>query len=142
LHLYVYGAPGEPAPRRFPARQAREAFEAIARSHGVDRWAMHVRLRPEAIDAGVFHADVAMVGVLGTLLVHERALFPEDLDVLRARLGEGLVVVEERELSLDEAVRTYLFNGLLLPMADGTLRLVLPAEVEDSRAARTLAHRL
>ena len=142
LHLFVYGAPGDPPPRRYPARQTRESFEVIARSHGVERWAMHARLLPGAIDAGVFHADVAMVGVLGTLLVHERALGASDLEALRARLGEGLIVVPERELSLDEAVRTYLFNGLLLPEAGGTLRLILPAEVEASASARRLAERL
>jgi succinylarginine dihydrolase len=142
VHLFVHGAPGEPAPRRFPARQAKESFEAIARSHGVERWSMHARLRPDAIDAGVFHADVAMVGVLGTLVVHERAFERSVIAALRALLGEGLLVIAERDLSLDEAVRTYLFNALLLPLADGTLRLVLPAEVEASSAARAVAARL
>jgi succinylarginine dihydrolase len=139
LHLFVYGTPGDPAPRRYPARQARASFEAIARSHGVERWAMHARLRADAIDAGVFHADVAMVGVLGTLLVHERAFEADVLEALRARLGEGLVVITERELPLDEAVRTYLFNALLLPLEDGTLRLVLPAEARASKAAHAVA---
>jgi succinylarginine dihydrolase len=139
LHLFVYGTPGDPPPARYPARQARASFEAIARAHGVERWAMHTRLRADAIDAGVFHADVAMVGVLGTLLVHERAFEADVLDVLRARLGEGLVVIRERDLSLDEAVRTYLFNALLLPLDDGTTRLVLPAEAWESKPARAVA---
>ncbi|MDH5491288.1 MAG: N-succinylarginine dihydrolase, partial [Myxococcales bacterium] len=64
LQLFVYGRryfarPDEPRARRYPARQAREASEAIARLHGLDPAAFILaQQNPEAIDAGVFHNDV------------------------------------------------------------------------------------
>ena len=77
VELFVYGRRGlsaGPVPARYPARQTREASEAIARRHGLDpARVVFAQQRPDTIDAGVFHNDVIAVGEGGLLLCHERA---------------------------------------------------------------------
>ena len=133
-----------PAPRRYPARQTREASEAVARRHGLDpARVLHVQQNPEAIDAGVFHNDVIAVGQARTLLLHEDAWIdtPGTIAALAERVGPGFRadVVRRDELAVGEAVSTYLFNSQLCERDDGTLLLVAPAEVrERSRASAVL----
>lgn len=148
VELFVHGrsafATDAPAPRRFPARQTREASEAIARRHGLDpARTLHVQQNPDAIDAGVFHNDVIAVGQARTLLVHEDAWIDTGgtLATLAGRVGQAFRadVVRRDELPVDEAVSTYLFNSQLLEQPDGRLLLVAPAEVrENARAAAVL----
>jgi succinylarginine dihydrolase len=78
VELFVYGRlalePASAQPRKYPARQTREASEAVARLHGLDPTAtVFAQQNPEAVDAGVFHNDVICVGNLNVLLCHERA---------------------------------------------------------------------
>ena len=86
---------------------------------------------------------VIAVGHGSTLLCHEQAWARHEgvLAELGARLGDAFtpVVVPADEVSLDDAVATYLFNSQLLPRADGRLLLVAPAECrENDRVARYL----
>ena len=61
-------------PQLFPARQTREACEAIIRRHGLaPRDTICVQQHPDAIDAGVFHQDVVAFGHQRTLVAHELA---------------------------------------------------------------------
>ena len=148
LELFVHGrsayAAEGPAPHRFPARQTREASEAIARRHALDpARTLHVQQHPDAIDAGVFHNDVIAVGQARTLLVHEDAWVDTSgtLALLAEQVGTGFRadVVRRAELPVGEAVTTYLFNSQLLERPDGRLLLVAPAEVrENPRAAAVL----
>jgi succinylarginine dihydrolase len=152
-HFFVFGAdasqPDEPRPRRFPARQTREASEAAARLAGLDpTTTVFARQHPEAIDAGVFHNDVIATGHALLHLAHERAFFEPAQTRLaleravRRATGADLVTVEvpERAVSLAEAVRTYLFNSQLVTLADGALCLVAPMECrENPRVADYLA---
>src|SRR5207302_1390635 len=60
LEIFTYGRiafdSASASPRKFPARQTREASAAIARNHLLDPAStMFVSQSPEAIDAGVFH---------------------------------------------------------------------------------------
>jgi succinylarginine dihydrolase len=147
-NLFVHGRraydPDAPAPRRYPARQTREASEAVARRHGLDPLGtLHVQQSPDAIDAGVFHNDVIAVGQARTLLVHEDAWVDArgTIAALAERVGPGFraEVVRRDELGVDEAVATYLFNSQLCERDDGALLLVAPAEVrEHSRASAVL----
>jgi len=150
VELFVYGrsAFGEgPAPARFPARQTREASEAVARLHGLDPdRTVLAQQDPAAIDAGVFHNDVIAVGEQTLLFCHERAFVdtPRVLDALRERLSSAFtaLVVRESEVSLDEAVATYLFNSQLLARPDGRYALVAPAEAQEHARTRALIERL
>ncbi|GIX46253.1 MAG: N-succinylarginine dihydrolase [Candidatus Tectimicrobiota bacterium] len=144
-HLFVYGAtaaaPEASLPRRFPPRQSREASEAVARVGRLrPGHARFVRQHPRAIDAGAFHNDVVMVGSGNRLLLHECCL-EEQAAVLawcRQRLPELWVYeVPARELSLKQAVRSYLFNSQLLHTPQGWV-LLAPAECQQGPAARVV----
>ncbi len=141
VELFVYGrrlVNPEAEQPRFPARQVREAGEAVARLHGLDpHRTVFARQSPAAIDAGVFHNDVIAVGNRDLLLVHEHA-FERQSDVLRAlhdALAGELTIVEvpERTVSLDRAVGSYLFNAqLVTPNGEpGSQVLVAPFECRE-----------
>jgi succinylarginine dihydrolase len=148
VELFVYGRAAydatAPAPMKYSARQTREASAALARRHGVDpARSVFAQQNPDAIDAGVFHNDVIAVGHGTVLFCHEQAWVAQDavLAALGARIGPGFapVVVPADALRLDDVVATYLFNGQLLPRADGRLLLVAPAECrENARVASYL----
>lgn len=140
VELFVYGQTvfddARPRPTRYPARQTLEASQAIARQHGLrlDR-VVFAQQDPAIIDQGVFHNDVIAVGDHHVLLHHQRS-FVDQPAVLReladklAAVGADLVAVEvpEAAVSVDEAVRSYMFNSQLLARPDGKLLLLAPDE--------------
>ena len=137
VELFVFGASGfdtdAPAPRKFPARQTREASEAVARLHGLDpARVVFAQQDPQAIDAGVFHNDVIAVGSGPVHFCHEQAFLERDAVHRRLRdafPGELAVIeVPASRVSLADAVSTYLFNSQLLARPDGTMLLVVPEE--------------
>jgi succinylarginine dihydrolase len=141
IELFVHGRAAYDAtahaPRRYPARQTREAAEAIVRRHRLDpARVVHAQQNPDAIDAGVFHNDVIAVGHRATLFCHERAFVAQDavLGTLAGRVGPTFtpIVVRESDVSLDDAVATYLFNSQLHTRGDGRLMLVAPTECEKN----------
>src|SRR6266567_1766977 len=150
IELFVYGRAGfdtaAHAPRRFPARQTREASEAVARRHALaPERTLYAQQHPDAIDAGVFHNDVIAVGSGSVLFCHETT-FVEQETVMRA-LRDSVacftpIVVTEREVSLERAVATYLFNSQLLARPDGSMVLVAPAECREDAAVSALLDRL
>ncbi len=150
VHLFVYGrrAMGDgPRPRRFPARQTLEASSAVARLHRLpERRRYFAQQHPDAIDAGVFHNDVAAVGH-GTLwLFHERAFLEPRALLARLRRACGAtlrsVMISEAELPLREAVRSYLFNAQIVTAADGRVVAIAPVECRESPATRAVLQRL
>lgn len=144
VELFVYGREAfnerAPAPIRYPARQTREASEAIARLHGLaDERVVFAQQHPEAIDAGVFHNDVIAVGNGNLLFYHEMAFLNEEevLGALRSRLkGSELetIRVPAGKVSMADAVASYLFNSQLLAAPDGGMRLLVPGECRENRA--------
>jgi succinylarginine dihydrolase len=129
---------------RFPARQTREACEAIARRHG-SRSPVFVRQTPVAIDGGAFHNDVVAVGHRDVLLIHEQAWEDQAraIDEIRKRLP-GLRVIEVRadQLPLADAVKSYLFNSQLVTVPSGEIHLVAPVECRTNEAARRVCDSL
>ncbi len=150
VEWFVYGRRGfggGPAPTRYPARQTREASEAIARRHGLDAsFVIFTQQRPDTVDAGVFHNDVIAVGEGTFLFCHERAFVDQAaaLDALADAVGPRFssIVVRDDELSVADAVGTYLFNSQLLERNDGRFLLVAPAECRAHRATAQLLDRL
>jgi succinylarginine dihydrolase len=140
VEFFVYGRHGFGggiAPVKYPARQTAEACAAIARRHGLaPARTVFAQQNPAAIDAGVFHNDVISVGQGTVLFCHEHAYVdqPAVLAELAARIGTSFtpVVVAEREVSLADAVATYLFNSQLLSRPDGRMLLVAPAECREN----------
>lgn len=138
VHLFVHGrAGGERATTRLPARQTREAGAAVARLAGLpEAQVLHIRQHAAAIDAGAFHNDVVMVGDGAHVLVHAQAWHDQAavLAHLRHRVpGMRVAEVAEADLTLGEAVASYLFNSQLLGTPQGTV-LVAPAQAGEGRA--------
>ena len=147
VHLFAYGkGDGDEGPKRFPARQTVAASQAIARLHALDpKRVVFARQRAESIDAGVFHNDVISVGNGHVLLTHELAFADQGGTIARLReLIPDLVVVTVKasELSLEDAVRTYLFNSQLVSLASGTMAIIAPSESQENAAARAALDRI
>jgi succinylarginine dihydrolase len=151
VEFFVYGRAAldeaGAIPRRFPARQTREASTAVVRRHGLDpARVVLAQQHPDAIDAGVFHNDVIAVGHGKVLFCHERAFLDQArvLAELAAKVGPGFdpVIVSEHDVDLADAVATYLFNSQLLTRADGRLMLVAPAECREHQRVRNFLDRL
>ncbi len=134
IEIFVYGEAGGP----FPARQHREASAAIARAHGLDPdRTLFVRQSDEAIAAGAFHNDVVAVANERVLFAHESAFDERNsfLSDLHARLPElELVEVAAADVSLEEAIRSYLFNAQLVTTPDGASTLIVPEEARETPA--------
>lgn len=134
VEIFVYGKSGGP----FPARQHLAASQAVARRHRLDpARTMFAEQSPEAIAAGAFHNDVVAVANEAVLFCHEQAFAdPAALyDGLRAVMpGAEIVEVPAERVSLEEAIRTYLFNAQLVTLPEGGMALILPTESRDSEA--------
>lgn len=139
LQVFVYGQSHLQvglAPKHYPARQSKEASEAIARLHQLDpAYTVFIQQNPEVIDQGVFHNDVIAVSNQNVLLYHEQA-FLNSVDVLAEirqkmeHLGEPFIPIEVPTscVTVKEAVDTYLFNSQILTRPDGGMTLVVPEE--------------
>ncbi|MFP5396419.1 MAG: N-succinylarginine dihydrolase [Alphaproteobacteria bacterium] len=131
LEIFVYGTSGG----AFPARQHLEASRAIARLHRLDPGrTLFVEQNPAAIAAGAFHNDVVAVANERVLFTHELAFADPagTYAAIRARLPEAeIVVVPAAEVSLADAIQSYLFNAQLLTLPSGEMALVVPTEAAD-----------
>ena len=141
-HLFVYGEDGD----RFRARQSRHASEAAARLFGLKpEQAIFVKQSRAALDAGAFHNDVVGVANTQVMFLHEQAFEdqPAALSAIRNQFP-GLIVIEapKDQVSLEDAISTYLFNSQLLTLPEegantlGDMALVLPRESEEIDSVR------
>ena len=146
VEMFVYGRSefdrSIVSPGRFPARQTREASQAVARLHGLsESRTVYVQQDPAVIDQGVFHNDVIAVANGAALFYHEQAFADEAgaLSALRRALDDiGVALqpirVPAAAVTVADAVGSYLFNSQLLTRADGGMTLVLPQECRENRA--------
>jgi succinylarginine dihydrolase len=152
-HLFAWGraaygaapAPGEPL--RFPARQTREASEALARLGQLDpSRAIFPQQHARGIDAGAFHTDVLAVGNGNVLLLHELAFADHEalLRRLRELLGDSFIayVATESELPVAAAVAAYPFNSQLLTLPGGKMVILAPEESRAEPRARAFLERV
>ena len=134
VEVFVYGRPGG----KFPARQHEQASRAVARLHGLDdERCLFIEQNPAAIEAGAFHNDVVAVANERVLFTHAEAFADQACayDAIRAAFPALEVVeVPASAVSLDEAIRTYLFNAQLLTLPSGEMALVVPEECRESAA--------
>ncbi|GAA3800736.1 N-succinylarginine dihydrolase [Qipengyuania pelagi] len=132
VEAFVWGRQGG----KFPARQHEQASRAVARLHRLDPDAcVFIEQNPEAIAAGAFHNDVVAVANERVLFTHARAFADQQGAYAAIRAAfPALEVVEvpEDAVSLEEAIRTYLFNAQLLTLPSGEMALVVPSECQDS----------
>lgn len=149
VHLYIYGTEAfarAGGPARYPARQTREASEAIARQHGARR-AVFAQQAAQAIDAGAFHNDVVAVANRDVLFFHQQAFadsaaLKRDLRAAAPDFDPRFVEVPADRVGLADAVSSYLFNSQLVsppgregPGHDG-MTLILPMEVAETPATK------
>ena len=149
VNLLVWGrAAFEPWADAFPARQTREASQAIARRHQAAR-PVFPRQSRAAIAGGTFHNDVVCVGALETLFFHELAF--EDTAGTKAAIraaADGLfepqfVEVSTADLPLADAISSYLFNSMLVQIpGEDRLTLICPTETRDNPRSHAVAEGL
>jgi succinylarginine dihydrolase len=145
IEVFVHGPDRGAAAGRFPDRQGIEACRAIARRHGLDAGrTVFLAQSARAIDAGAFHNDVVAVAHRDLLFAHEDAFdgAPAQVEATltraagRAGFEPRFAWTRREELSLDEAVASYLFNSQVLDGPGGGLWLLCPHEVAENPAAR------
>ena len=152
-HLFAWGRvaygalPASGQPLRFPARQSREASEAMARLGQLDAArVIFPQQHPRGIDAGAFHTDVVAVGSGNVLLLHELAFVDHEglLGRLRQLLGDAFTahVATEAELPVAAAVAAYPFNSQLLTLPDGSMTILAPEESRKEPRARAFLERV
>ena len=132
VEVFVYGVSGGP----FPARQHREASAAVARRHGLDpARTLFVQQSEEAIAAGAFHNDVVAVANANVLFAHELAFADKDAfyaDLRRRMPSVEIVEVPAAQVSLADAISSYLFNAQLVTLPGGETGLILPTEARET----------
>ena len=152
ISLFTYGCSinagkHSEQPRRFPARQTMEASRTIAMQHlgeKAERDAWFIQQAPQAIDAGAFHNDVVAVGNNDVLFYHGSAFLENSLQQGLApamsleRFAKQntirLVKVSEDDISLDDAVSSYLFNSQLISHPDSdSMMLICPTECRENK---------
>lgn len=144
VEFFVYGRSAfdsrYPAPQKYPARQTLEASQAVARLHGLaDEGVVYAQQNPAVIDQGVFHNDVISVGNGEVLFYHEDAFLETDtvLGQLQTKLASKggnfqAIRVPRAAVTVEDAVRSYLFNSQLLSRDDGSMLLVVPEECRNN----------
>ncbi|STI65402.1 N-succinylarginine dihydrolase [Escherichia coli] len=115
MQLFVYGREegNDTRPSRYPARQTREASEAVARLNQVNpQQVIFAQQNPDVIDQGRFSYDVIAVSNRQVLFCHQQA-FASPVTVtgnLRARVNGFMAIeVPATQVSVSDAVSTYLF---------------------------------
>ena len=145
VELFVFGRyafdQSKAAPKRFPARHTLEACEAVARLHGLsDNNVVYMQQNPDVIDQGVFHNDVIAVGNQNVLFYHQQAFVDTQskLNELKHKFGNDselfLIEVNDKDVSVQEAISTYLFNTQVITLANGEMAIIAPTECQDSPA--------
>lgn len=153
VEVFVYGrsAFARPDGGRFAARQAMEASHIVATQHQL--WtgggALLAQQGQAAIDAGAFHNDVVAVSNGNVLMFHAQAFAQKEalLEGLKRACGQRgfepvLLEASEQELSLGEAVSSYLFNSQVVTLPSGAMALVLPHEAEETPRAKAFVERV
>ena len=151
VHVFVYGDQ-HPGPKVHVARQSLAACQTIARLHRLpSENTFFIKQHPEAIDAGAFHNDVVAASHHHLVLHHERAFWQAEstweniANRYREIYGRDLtrIQVSEQELSLADAIATYLFNSQIVSPSDADRPILFcPTQVAEHEEASAIARRL
>lgn len=146
VHLFVFGYSAFKQnlflPAHYPPRQTLEASQAIVRRHKLfENCIVYAQQHPKAIDAGVFHNDVISTSNHSLFLFHEEAFIDTGyvIDQLKSKLEEvcesELIAVKASsdQITLDEAVSTYIFNSQILTLPDKNMIILAPQECEENQ---------
>lgn len=140
LNVFVFGRPrGGP----YPERQALRASQAVARLAGLSAEdAVFALQAGQAVEAGAFHNDVVAVANERVLLAHPEAFDRPDslFDAIRGHVA-GAEIIEVEDITLADAVSSYLFNSQIVTLPAGRMALILPAEVRENPSVWDALHR-
>ena len=152
LNLFIYGKDNKNSPptQRFSSRQSLLACQSIIRHHHLNpKHCLLIQQNPAAIDQGAFHNDVVSVGLNNVLLIHEHAWLNQvhvlkKLQHLTQQWGHPLVImqIDNNRLTLNEAIRSYLFNSQLVMLPKGGMALIAPEESRESKATYEVIRQL
>ncbi|MGM0481099.1 MAG: N-succinylarginine dihydrolase [Pseudomonadota bacterium] len=152
VEIFVFGRhafdSSKPAPTRYPARQTLEASQAIARLHGLSSEdTVFLQQNPAVIDQGVFHNDVIAVGNQNVLFYHQQAFADTQskLAEIKQKFGDSelhFIEVGNEQVSVQDAVKSYLFNTQLITPPDGKMTLVAPTECQENPAVNAYLEQL
>jgi succinylarginine dihydrolase len=152
IELFVYGRTmleESKSPARFPARQTREASEAIARLHYLHpATVLMLQQNSAVIDAGAFHNDVVAVGNENVLLFHASAYEAEAVATISQTYRDHfssplyLISASEGEIPLADAISTYIFNSQLVTMPDGSMSLIAPEDCREHPQVQAFIQRI
>lgn len=150
VHLLIYNQQMLPSgndlprPKRFPARQTREASEAIARKHLLDQnRVFFAQQNPSVVDQGVFHNDVIAVANEYVFLLHEEAFLHQKKLLQSLPNYVQTIQIQSDEMSIEEAVQSYFFNSQLVTLPhQKNMALIAPIECAQSPSIQTLMNRL
>jgi succinylarginine dihydrolase len=144
LEIFVYGRHAfdniKPVPKKFPARQTLEASQAVVRLHGLsDKNVVFVQQNPDLIDQGVFHNDVIAVGNQNVLFYHEQAFYQSSqviAEIKQKFVGDDLhfICVKTDEVSVQDAINSYLFNTQIITLVNGDMAIVAPTNCQENSA--------
>ncbi len=136
------------APKKFPARQTFEASQAIARLHNLNyAKTVYAQQNPDVIDQGVFHNDVIAVGNKNVLFYHQQAFLNTQQvksDIYQAYDQDDFHFIEvaSEEVSVNDAVKSYLFNTQLINLPNGNMVIIAPLECEQNASVKRYLDRL
>lgn len=146
--LFVHGD-GVTQPKRFPARQTLEASRGVARQHGVLDSSVFLQQNPDAIDGGAFHNDVVSVANGPVLFYHELAFLSDSSESAATEVAFNRIrkvvpnfnpiCVPDKVVSLNDAIKSYLFNSQLLASPHGEMdemTLIAPLECQENESVR------
>ncbi|RPA55034.1 N-succinylarginine dihydrolase [Shewanella vesiculosa] len=143
VELFVYGQsatnPDAPKPKKYPARQTLEASQAVARLHQLeDESCVFMQQNPDVIDQGVFHNDVISVGNQNVLFYHEQAFLHTEakFDEIRQKMDSDMhfIKVATSQVSIDDAVKSYLFNTQIITLPSGEMAIIAPTNCQENPA--------
>jgi succinylarginine dihydrolase len=159
LEFFVYGkntlSSEAVEPQKYPARQTLAASLAVSRLNRLlPQRVVFGQQAPRAIDAGVFHNDVAAVGNKNVFFYHQAAYLESARVVseLQSKFKKItgapllLVNVKSNQISLEKSIKTYLFNSQLVsvqsPSGKDEMILIAPSECEEDKSVRRYLLRL
>lgn len=154
IELFIYGYSFDIdaiKPNIYPARQAKEASEEIISLHKLDtKNYVLAQQNPDAIDTGVFHNDVISTGNLNLFLYHEKSFLDTEGTIAeldhkyKSISGQGLILVKVTEniISLEDAIKSYLFNSQIISTQDGSMVLIAPIECEENLRIKAFIEKL
>ncbi|MGJ8693861.1 MAG: N-succinylarginine dihydrolase [Thalassotalea sp.] len=156
IEIFTFGAANtkqyqglkiQPGPKRYPARQTLAASQAVARSHGlINDKVIYVQQNPKVIDQGVFHNDVIAVGNQNVLFYHQDAFAEQQgfIDELQKKYHGQLYLIEvsRDEISVGDAVASYLFNTQIITLTDNSMVIIAPSQCYQNKAVKNYLEHL